>query len=142
MSPAAHKPECILYCHCAYAKVVKSGVKAAVLKDLGSSGRDFDAVPDLCEMSARKDPALGRIAGEKDLCIVACFPRAVNWLFHASGHALPEKTPILNMRSETPEDIAACLAGEREMPDPNAAGDGAEVEQAEEQAEKPMGESA
>ncbi|MFT5292530.1 MAG: hypothetical protein ACI82F_004618 [Planctomycetota bacterium] len=143
MSSSLKRPERILYCHCAYAKVVKPAVKAAVLRDLGNTGRDFDAVPDLCEMSARKDPALARIAAEKDLCIVACFPRAVEWLFHASGNALPGKTPILNMRTETPEDIAACLAGEREMPDPNAASDEPEADHAEaEHADEKLGESA
>ena len=100
----------VVYCHCAYAKVVRPDVKAAVLRDLGESGRDFDAVPDLCEMAARKDPALARIAEQEGLRIVACFPRAVEWLFHAGGTPLPKGTPILNMREQSPEEIAAALA--------------------------------
>jgi len=103
------KPRKVLYCHCAYAKVVKPDVKEAVLADLGRSGRDFDAVPDLCELAARKDEALGRIAAEADLTIVACFPRAVRWLFHAGGHTLPDETTIRNMRTESPEEIAQRL---------------------------------
>ena len=135
----------LVHCHCVYAKVVPAATKAAVLERLAASGAAFEAVPDLCEMAARKDPALARYADDGELEIVACFPRAVEWLFHASGNALPDKTPILNMRAETPEDIAACLAGERAMPDPNAVSDSevdpvkadpAEVDQVEEQVEE------
>ena len=35
---------------------------AAVLRQLCDSGQSFEAVADLCEMSARKDPALQRLA--------------------------------------------------------------------------------
>lgn len=98
-------PKRLLYCHCAYAKVVPPAVKAEVLKRLGASGRDFEAVPDLCEMSARKDPALADYAGDEALHIVACFPRALRWLFHAAGHELGEQIEVSNMRSETADEI-------------------------------------
>jgi hypothetical protein len=38
--------------------VVPADVKAAVLRKLCESGVAFDAVADLCEMSARHDPML------------------------------------------------------------------------------------
>ena len=82
---------------------------AEVLERLGASGREFDAVPDLCEMSARKDPALAEWAAEPGLRIVACYPRAVRWLFHAAGHALPEDATVLNMRTDEPEAILGRL---------------------------------
>ena len=43
----------ILYCHCHYAQVVPTEVKETVLRQLAESGVAFDAVADLCEMSAR-----------------------------------------------------------------------------------------
>ena len=43
----------LLYCHCAYAQVIPKGVKHDVLRALTDSGVDFDAVADLCEMSAK-----------------------------------------------------------------------------------------
>ena len=96
----------ILYCHCAYAKVVPPEVKAEVLRRLNESGVAFDAVPDLCEMSARKDPALERFAGCGKLAIAACYPRAVKWLFHGAGTPLPEEgVEIHNMREEAAETI-------------------------------------
>jgi hypothetical protein len=44
----------ILYCHCAFAKVVPTEVKSAVLEGLSRANVEFEAVPDLCEMAARR----------------------------------------------------------------------------------------
>ena len=110
-------PRRIVHCHCVYAKVVPADTKAAVLERLGASGAEFEAVPDLCEMSARKDAALARYAGDDEVEIVACFPRAVRWLFHSAGHDLGPGVRIHNMREAQAEDIAEALdlevAGEK-----------------------------
>ena len=98
-----------LYCHCAYAKVVPEETKNEVLRRLGASSCDFEAVPDLCEMSARKDPALAGYAADPGLRIVACFPRAVQWLFHAAGHELSPEVSVANMREATPDEIERSL---------------------------------
>jgi hypothetical protein len=100
----------LLYCHCQYAQIVPADVKAAVLRELVRSGRPFEAVADLCEMSARRDPALQELAAGGDVKIAACFPRAVKWLFHAAGADLPlQTTEILNMRAQSAEEISAAL---------------------------------
>jgi hypothetical protein len=92
----------ILYCHCAYAKVVPPEVKAAVLNGLSEANVEFDAVPDLCEMSARGDSRLRELAAQAPLRIAACYPRAVKWLFASAGAALPDHTArVWNMRVET-----------------------------------------
>lgn len=97
----------LLYCRCAYAKVVPAEVKDEVLQRLAASGAAFEAVPDLCALSARKDPALARLAAEPELVIAACYPRAVRWLFHAGGAPLRETgVEVLNMRTETAEAVA------------------------------------
>lgn len=94
-------PARILYCHCAYAKVVPQKTKEEVLRKLAESGAAFDAVADLCDMSARKDPALKRIAESGCVRIAACYPRAVKWLFHAAKTPLPaEGVEVLNMREQ------------------------------------------
>lgn len=67
----------ILYCHCAYARVVPRQVKNEVLVKLAESGRPFEAVPDLCEMSARRDAKLKELAQSGPVTIAACYPRAV-----------------------------------------------------------------
>jgi hypothetical protein len=102
----------ILYCHCAFARVVPPDVKAEVLNRLACSPIEFEAVPDLCEMSARRDPRLATLASTESLKIAACFPRAVQGLFEAAGSPLSETVQILNMRTEPADKIAGeLLAG-------------------------------
>ena len=77
-----------------------------VLRKLSDSGLAFDAVADLCDMSARRDPALRKIAEGGCTKIAACYPRAVKWLFHAAGTPLPgEGIAVLNMREDSAEDV-------------------------------------
>jgi hypothetical protein len=100
----------ILFCNCTYAQVVPKEVKEAVLRKLCESGVAFDAVADLCEMSARQDPALQRLAGGSPVKIAACFPRAIKWLFAAAQAPLPlDAAEVLNMRTQTAEEIGAAL---------------------------------
>ena len=96
----------ILYCHCAFAKVVPADTKAAVLSGLSEAGIEFDAVPDLCEMAARGDGRLRELAAESPLTIAACYPRAVKWLFASAGADLAESgVRVWNMRVESADTI-------------------------------------
>jgi hypothetical protein len=96
----------ILYCHCAYAKVVPAEVKIAVLNGLSEANVEFDAVPDLCEMAAHGDERLRELASGGPLKIAACFPRAVKWLFAAAGAQLPDgAVRIWNMRVEPADAV-------------------------------------
>ncbi len=104
---------CILYCRCAYAKVVPQDVKDGVLAKLVESEIPFEAAADLCEMSAKKDPTLKELAQQPNLKIVACYPRAVKWLFSAAGAPLPtDQVEILNMRTLSVAEVTAKLNGE------------------------------
>jgi hypothetical protein len=92
----------VLYCHCAYAKVVPPDTKIAVLNGLSEAGIEFDAVPDLCEMAARGDARLRELAGDGRLTIAACYPRAVKWLFAAAGADVADHdVHVLNMRVDS-----------------------------------------
>lgn len=89
----------VLYCHCAYARVVPEDVKEAVLEGLTASELAFDTVADLCELSAKGDPALKMLAETPCLKIAACYPRAVKWLFSAANAPLAEDgVEIINLR--------------------------------------------
>ena len=102
----------ILYCHCTYAKVVPEETKEQVLEQLSDSGVAFEAVADLCEMSARKDPALQRLAQGGTIKVAACYPRAVKWLFQSAGAPLDDGAEVLNMREQNAGEICrACLDG-------------------------------
>ncbi len=106
-------PVRILYCHCAYAKVVPDEVKHEVLTRLAESGEAFEAVADLCEMSARRDPALQQLIEHRPVRVAACFPRAVKWLFNAAGAPLPDDggVEVCNMRTATAEQVVQMLLG-------------------------------
>jgi hypothetical protein len=100
----------IVYCHCAYAQVVPADVKQDVLRTLSESETSFEAVADLCEMAARRDPWLQSVASGGPTRIAACYPRAVTWLFSSGGAPLPEEgVQILNMRTEPASAVAAAL---------------------------------
>src|SRR5437867_1828047 len=103
-------PPRLLYCNCTYAQVVPKEVKAGVLKRLCESGVAFDAVADLCEMSARQEPSLKRLAEGGAIKIAACYPRAVKWLFAAAGAPLPQEgTEVLNMRVQSADEVVSAL---------------------------------
>jgi len=108
-------PDRILYCRCAFAQAVPTTVKDGVLARLCESGVPFESIPDLCEMSARKDERLAELlSGEEPVKIVACFPRAVKWLFHQAGSPFPEgsRIEVLNMRDQTVDEICETLLPE------------------------------
>ena|SRR6266404_188201 len=110
------RPLRILYCHCAYAQVVPPEVKQQVLRKLAESGVAFEAVADLCEMSAKRDPSLKEIAEGGPVKIAACFPRAVRGLFIAAETPLPEEgVEIRNMRAETAEQVVESLLEGQEV---------------------------
>ena len=106
------EPFRILYCHCAFARVVPAEVRNGVLRKLAASAAEFEAVPDLCEMSARQDPRLSELASDGSLRVAACYPRAVRGLFEAAGAPLPASVQILNMRIESAETVAGQLLAE------------------------------
>lgn len=105
-----NEPPRILYCHCAFAQVIPREVKQGVLERLARSNVEFDCVPDLCEMSARRDPLLKQLAARQNVRIAACYERAVYGLFKAAGHPLSQPGPeIVNMRVLSADDAAAAL---------------------------------
>jgi hypothetical protein len=107
----------ILYCNCTYAQVVPKEVKSAVLQKLCDSGVAFEAVADLCEMSARRDPGLRRLAEGGQIKIAACYPRAVKWLFAAAKASLPiESSEVLNMRVQNADEVAEGLLNSEVSP--------------------------
>ena len=100
----------VLFCNCTYAQVVPAEVKATVLRKLCESGVAFDAVADLCELSAGQDSSLKSLADGGPVKIAACFPRAIKWLFASGGAPLkPDATEVLKMRVQTSDDVVAAL---------------------------------
>ncbi len=103
-------PRRIVYCHCAFAQVIPKDVKQGVLERLADSGENFECVPDLCEMSARRDPLLHQLAQQPNTRIAACYPRAVQGLFTAAGAPLKASgVEIVNLRVLNADEAAEAL---------------------------------
>ena len=103
----------ILYCHCAHADVIGAETRRRVLEALTQSGAAYEAVADLCELAARHDPLLKKLAEGGPTHIIACWPRTIRWLFAYAGATLPKAAVINNMRKEPAEAIVAHLAAEK-----------------------------
>ncbi len=100
----------ILYCHCRYTNILPKDVKGEVLARLAASGKPFEAVADLCELSARKDESLTRLANENHRVVVACYPRVVRELFRQGGAPLAaDEVTIVNMREQDAGEICEAL---------------------------------
>jgi Pyruvate/2-oxoacid:ferredoxin oxidoreductase delta subunit len=104
----------VLFCGCALARVIPEEVKQSVSDGLLRGGIAVDFVPDLCGLAARRDPWLKRFQNKKSVKIIACYPRAVRWLFHRAGVELAEEATLFNMREEEAPEILATLLSQRE----------------------------
>jgi len=97
----------VLFCNCVHYDVISQAAREQILDSLGHSGIAFEAVADLCGLAANRDPRLREWAQAPSLAVVACFPRAVRWLFQAAGVPLSEdQVQFFNMRTQSPDEIA------------------------------------
>jgi len=81
-----------------------------LVEALGLAGISFESVADLCELAANKDPVLTELGGTDQLKIVACFPRAVRWLFCRAGAPLDDdRVELFNARTGDIDEIIGAL---------------------------------
>lgn len=100
------RQQLVLFCNCAHYDVIPKAVRQQVLGSLSQTGLHVEAVADLCGLAANHDPRLAEWVQAPSLAIVACFPRAVRWLFHAAGVPLSsERTRFFNMRMQSAQEI-------------------------------------
>jgi NAD-dependent dihydropyrimidine dehydrogenase PreA subunit len=99
----------IIYCDCGHSDVVPEKIKNSVKRALEKSGYPYEAVPDLCRLAAEGDGCLAKYGNGEPVKLVACHPRAVQWLFHADGTKLPATAEILDMRAQSAESIIETL---------------------------------
>ncbi len=102
----------VVVCECANAGLLNPRAVRLVSDGLKAEGVQLHTVADLCELTARRDSLLGRLAAEGSLTVMACYPRAVKWLFSAAGAPLPPDARLVNLRRELPDSaITAALGG-------------------------------
>ncbi len=99
-----------IYCNCSYYDFIPDQTREAVLEAMAGSGLEFEAVSDLCSLCANRDPVLQRWAEAEKIQIVACFPRAIRWLFNAGKAQLPaQDVTFFNMGIQSPQEIITGL---------------------------------
>lgn len=109
---AAERPDIVL-CRCVHYAIIPPAVKEQVQTALSQAGHQIEVVDDLCGLAANRDPRLRTWAQAPHLTVVACFPRAIQWLFHAADAPLvKDRVQLLNMRAQPPEEIVRELAKE------------------------------
>lgn len=105
IAETAKQPRVVL-CVCAYYEIIPRASREQILADVRRNRVTPEVVSDLCGLAANRDRRLRTWVNEGPLTIVACFPRAVRWLFHAAGVALPDgQVRLFNMRTQSPEEI-------------------------------------
>ena len=104
-----HRERTILYCNCSYKELIPEERKRKAREVLEEADAEVMAVPDLCALAAQRDSRLADFAAQPGSTIVACYPRAIRWLFRWAGHPLREDTEIVNLRTSTIRDLAERL---------------------------------
>ncbi len=100
----------ILLCNCSDAAVTSAVTREQVAAGLRAAGVAFTLVEDLCRLAAHRDPQLVVFAQTPTPTVIACYPRAVRWLFAAAGASLPEPgTRFLNLRRQSATEILAAV---------------------------------
>jgi NAD-dependent dihydropyrimidine dehydrogenase PreA subunit len=109
----AERPRIVL-CNCVHYEIIPPASKERILAALSQAGLPVEVVDDLCGLAAHRDPRLQDWRAAPSLAIVACFPRAIRWLFHAAGAPLSDgQVRLFNMRTQSPEDILGALLIEK-----------------------------
>jgi len=109
VAETAKGPRMVL-CGCAYYEIIPRASRELILAGLRQNGVTLEVVSDLCGLAANRDPRLKVWVDGAPLTIVACFPRAIRWLFHAAGVPLNGQVRVFNMRTQSPEEIIRQIA--------------------------------
>ena len=98
----------VIYCDCAYTDTIDTQAKETVLRGLVQNKIPYKAVPDLCKLSADKDPRLREWTHQKNVHVIACFKRTVSCLFnYANAPVENNMITVYNMRTDTASAIIA-----------------------------------
>ena len=100
----------ILYCHCAYKDIIPEETRAAALTAISGLAADCFTVADLCELIAGRDALPQQLAQYDRILILACYPRAIQWLFEQAGTKLDMgRVSIINMRTAAVDEVVDAL---------------------------------
>lgn len=105
----------ILYCKCANTDLVTEEDRNNISEYLAHSGLEYIELSDFCDQTTLSPAWLKRTLSSS-LVVIACYPRAVDWLFHTSGISVEElNIKYFNLREQKSTDIIAALAKFKEL---------------------------
>lgn len=96
MSDIGHR---VVVCRCAGTEHAPGKLYALATALLREVRVAFEDVADLCGLAAARDRRLAGWAASERLTVMACYPRAIRWLFAAGGAALPADARLVNLRT-------------------------------------------
>ena len=100
----------ILYCKCAGSDFVTTGAKEKISIFLEESDLEYAEVADFCDLVANSAALIKEQISSSSLSVIACYPRTIEWLLHASGICAKElNLTYYNMREQKPDDILSFL---------------------------------
>ncbi|MDD4870216.1 MAG: ferredoxin family protein [Kiritimatiellae bacterium] len=97
----------LLFCLCSGRRFVTDETKRAILDGLRTTGPQFVTISDLCGMAVKKGRELKEMADRANkIAVMACYPRAVKWLFSMAGIEWnEEKMGVINTRKDDVNNI-------------------------------------
>ena len=100
----------IFYCKCEGDEQLGDENRDKISNFLMKSGLEYVEVGDFCDQVAGAASLIEKLTEKSSLTIIACFPRAVEWLFYAAGVGVKDKdVTYFNMREQDAETIIAGL---------------------------------
>jgi len=105
----------VLLCRCVHGELIPRAGIEKILGCLRDAGVGIDVVDDLCGLVARCDPRVRELAEAEAATVVACYPRAVKWLFAAADAPWTDgRVAVLNFREGSAESIVEAVLGRRD----------------------------
>lgn len=110
----------ILYCHCSNARILPQPVRDNVLKNLCDSNARFVAVSDFCGQCIYPNEIVNAFGTESSGLVIACYPRAIKWLFKMLKKPLSASVKIGNVRTQNLKEIFDLIQEALENTKPSA----------------------
>jgi Pyruvate/2-oxoacid:ferredoxin oxidoreductase delta subunit len=99
----------VIFCQCKNAEIISPQVRETIESWFVQNQVAHVCVDDLCRLAAEKDPRMQEWAAEANPVVIACYPRAVRWLFTMAGANLKDNAQILNQRVLSAQEISEQL---------------------------------
>ncbi|MEN6309432.1 MAG: ferredoxin family protein [Anaerohalosphaeraceae bacterium] len=99
----------VIFCQCKKAAIVPDAVRGALAEWFQHNSIACEVVEDLCGLAANHDERLSQWAQQDGLIVVACYERAVRWLFALAGADLKNVVRVFNQRVQASQEILSQL---------------------------------